>query len=598
MQQNIEKKLLNLAKHPLYPAAAIDIIVSDLLLLLPPRKNFERIVSFEATLLYFLISNNKTIDLSFNNNKELILLEESIRQLLSEFEHSFMAPVIPSNHSTKEEIIKSLQENTLSQPFLAASFLYSGDEAYPSQYPDLIRQRYKLDDQWFVKNLNINVREMLQCMLYLITHIPTLSETIQDSIQRLIICLQDIPEQLLRPMNIFIKYFATDLGNIEEFSLENILQFQNKPIIKIDNHHLLLPPPIILMQAVCESPLYWMIKDKNYADKAWQHRGEVTVDMVFQWIRSVFGVQNVFKNVLIKRNRQDITDIDILVLFQNKAIVFQIKSKKATLKTKLGDQKQFITDFSKSIQSAYNQGILSIEAIQNEDCEFFSGRKRIEIPSYINDYYIFCVTTEQFKTLNIRLKETLEINDSYSTVPVIVLSTFDLQILALYLQDPYDFLYYLHRRKKLDEAIIFSEEINILVAFLDFGLRNIPVDRVHFSNDFLDSINAHFRPWPTPKLIRDSYKWKREDKERIITLIKKWSYCSTNDLISYIYDYYEKLPTSVLQNLNHMNRDRIFQLLTKPQDLFSTLFSLSKKIGRNEKCPCGSGLKYKRCCGK
>lgn len=22
------------------------------------------------------------------------------------------------------------------------------------------------------------------------------------------------------------------------------------------------------------------------------------------------------------------------------------------------------------------------------------------------------------------------------------------------------------------------------------------------------------------------------------------------------------------------------------------------KIGRNEKCPCGSGLKFKRCCGK
>ena len=23
-----------------------------------------------------------------------------------------------------------------------------------------------------------------------------------------------------------------------------------------------------------------------------------------------------------------------------------------------------------------------------------------------------------------------------------------------------------------------------------------------------------------------------------------------------------------------------------------------KKIGRNEKCPCGSGKKYKNCCGK
>ena len=26
--------------------------------------------------------------------------------------------------------------------------------------------------------------------------------------------------------------------------------------------------------------------------------------------------------------------------------------------------------------------------------------------------------------------------------------------------------------------------------------------------------------------------------------------------------------------------------------------SVKKKISRNEKCPCGSGLKYKFCCGK
>jgi len=26
--------------------------------------------------------------------------------------------------------------------------------------------------------------------------------------------------------------------------------------------------------------------------------------------------------------------------------------------------------------------------------------------------------------------------------------------------------------------------------------------------------------------------------------------------------------------------------------------NIKKKIGRNEPCPCGSGLKYKKCCGK
>lgn len=29
-----------------------------------------------------------------------------------------------------------------------------------------------------------------------------------------------------------------------------------------------------------------------------------------------------------------------------------------------------------------------------------------------------------------------------------------------------------------------------------------------------------------------------------------------------------------------------------------TVVNSSKKIGRNDPCPCGSGLKYKNCCGK
>ena len=44
----------------------------------------------------------------------------------------------------------------------------------------------------------------------------------------------------------------------------------------------------------------------------------------------------------------------------------------------------------------------------------------------------------------------------------------------------------------------------------------------------------------------------------------------------------------------------------KPEDItaLETLLNspkpvkVEKKIGRNEPCPCGSGLKYKKCCGK
>ena len=31
----------------------------------------------------------------------------------------------------------------------------------------------------------------------------------------------------------------------------------------------------------------------------------------------------------------------------------------------------------------------------------------------------------------------------------------------------------------------------------------------------------------------------------------------------------------------------------KPNEIYSD----SKKVGRNEKCPCGSGKKFKHCCG-
>lgn len=594
---NINQALINIASNPAFSVAATHIIINDLLLRLP-NKNWEFIVSFEATILYFLISINKSINIH-NNDGDIKALEEQIRNLLKKFENSLLEPSPqPNKPLTKEEILKYLDNINNSQNFFAASFLYAGDEAYPSQYPDLILNRYRLDESWFINNLKISFDELFKCMMYLIEKIPIPQDNIQNNVNILIFDLNNIPPNLMKPMDIFIKYFATDLGNTKTFSLKNILQFQTKPIIRLDDTHLLLPPPIILMQAVCESPLYWMIADKEYANIAWKHRGEITVDMVYKWISFVFGPKNVFKNILIKKGNQDITDIDVLAVFQNKAIIFQIKSKKATLETKLGNQEQFIQDFEKSIQSAYNQAILSIQSIKNNDCDFILDGNKIDIPDVINDFYIFCVTTEQFKTLNIRLQKTLKIDISFVSTPVIAISTFDLEILALYLHDPYDFLYYLHRRKILKEKIFLSEEINILVAFLKHGLRDRPADKIYFSNDFLDILNDHFRPWPTKELIESSYQWKQKDKERIISSIKTWNYPNTNDLISFIYENYNKLSIASLEKLIHIQREHILNLLNSSVNLLDILSKLNRKIGRNEKCPCLSGKKYKHCCGK
>lgn len=100
-------------------------------------------------------------------------------------------------------------------------------------------------------------------------------------------------------MPIFIQRFATPLNNPEKLSLKNILLFESKPIIQIDKNTLLLPPIDILLRAICESPLYWMLEDKAYAATAWQHRGETSEDIVFKWISFMFGEECVFKDVLV-----------------------------------------------------------------------------------------------------------------------------------------------------------------------------------------------------------------------------------------------------------------------------------------------------------
>ena len=35
-----------------------------------------------------------------------------------------------------------------------------------------------------------------------------------------------------------------------------------------------------------------------------------------------------------------------------------------------------------------------------------------------------------------------------------------------------------------------------------------------------------------------------------------------------------------------------------PKEKQQTVVRTTKKVGRNDPCPCGSGKKYKRCCGK
>lgn len=44
--------------------------------------------------------------------------------------------------------------------------------------------------------------------------------------------------------------------------------------------------------------------------------------------------------------------------------------------------------------------------------------------------------------------------------------------------------------------------------------------------------------------------------------------------------------------------EKIYYITKGHKPIDPSVFRISKKIGRNELCPCGSGKKYKKCCGQ
>ena len=57
----------------------------------------------------------------------------------------------------------------------------------------------------------------------------------------------------------------------------------------------------------------------------------------------------------------------------------------------------------------------------------------------------------------------------------------------------------------------------------------------------------------------------------------------------------EKIKNDLIKFL--LNLNIVVSNEERKEDKQTEILSDNKKVGRNEKCPCGSGKKYKHCCG-
>ena len=333
------------------------------------------------------------------------------------------------------------------------------------------------------------------------------------------------------------------------------------PLIRLDDETYFAPINYLIPEAIYESPFYWMWDDKLYRPKMAKHRGDVGEEMVYNLLSKVFGEENTFKSVLIsvKKGEPD-TDIDVVCILGNKALCVQVKSKKLTLSARRGDSEQLSADFKGAVQDAYQQGLVSRKGLLEGKAKFLDQNQQ-EIPSLkngIDEVYIMGLTTENYPSLVHQVHMLLQ-KDKNDPFPLFI-SIFDLELLAHYLSDPYDFLYYVRQRIALIDYFRAEEELIYLGYHLQQKLWKIDgYDGGMLNTDFGALIDRNYYPykigiadqlstktdpihnrWKGPKfdILLDNLKSSRHSYlTDIIFHLMDWSGNSREDIVGSMIDY-------------------------------------------------------------
>jgi len=122
------------------------------------------------------------------------------------------------------------------------------------------------------------------------------------------------------------------------------------------------------------------------------------------------------------------------------------------------------------------------------------------------------------------------------------MSIFDLDIIAFYLKDPFDFLYYIRQRAKLSSYYEANSELVLLGCHLRQKLYPKPdADFEALDDGFAQLIDANFPAMrgyqPKTSAIEKLYhQWKNEKFERLIAQIKAIGEPGFTDALFFLYD--------------------------------------------------------------
>ena len=519
----------------------------------------------ELSLLLGLLAKHPIeLDVAFTAD---VVIEQAGRAitLLEELHRSVALPQLPTDDwadlDDQERIslrISRYEEWKNSGLGMVEPIFYGGEGAYPFQFLEMASKRYAADEHWIEGHTGDRLD----------TYIEISKEISEITLNR----LQSI-DPGLSPGDYCTAIFAamcfqsSDFARASRGSLENFFTtfsftpgetnlgfrgiggyntVQSRPVMSLGDDKYCIPVSLNLPKAIYESPFYWMNEDEQYRDTALENRGDATESITRDFLASVFGAERVFRGVKVKDGRNELTDIDVLAVSGNKAVIAQCKSKKLTIEARKGDGQILIRDFSQAVQDTYNQAVKAKRALMGNGYEFVDETgEPIALEEKVDEAYILCISGDHYPAVMTQARTHLDRRDE--DVHPILISTFDLDVITFYLKDRYDFLYYIRQRSAHAERLVANSEMALLAHHLKHKLfPDEDYDLTMVDEGYTTLVDANFLVarggWPESESSnRLFHEWKNETFDELVEDIKLAAsldpdQITAEDLLFFLYD--------------------------------------------------------------
>lgn len=380
---------------------------------------------------------------------------------------------------------------------------YSGEAAYTFQYLDMAILKYAADTPWLQTNKGFTIkqvsdvahavekvhadnfenmsREMLKQHPDEWTMLPLFTFTAESIVAKTSLSIEVV--------ELILSAFAlpSNQRNKEFNALHDFNAITATPLIRLPSGEFLSLQSYSLAEAVYETPFYWMIGDKPYIPTLNKNRGDFTESFLADRLRLVFGEEHVHLNVnIFETKAKTISDMDVLVIWGNRVVIVQAKSKRLTLESRKGNDQVIRDDFKKAVQAAYDQSAVCAKCLRDNRYQLLTpdGRE-VVLPQDIKEIYLICAISDHYPALSFQTRQFLQTETIEGVLTPLVMDVFAVDAMTEMLQSPLQFLSYLNRRTYYADQLMASQELTILGYHLTRNLWVQPdVNLMHLEDDF------------------------------------------------------------------------------------------------------------------